>query len=69
MRYLGCLTGEQEQRFLFERTGSAAAHEEIQIYRYKENRIQNSPQISDLRGIHILWHRQEGKEYDHKFEQ
>lgn len=42
---------------------------EIQIYRYKENRIQNSPQISDLRGIHILWHRQEGKEYDHKFEQ
>lgn len=52
-------------------TGQAVPQcmKEIQIYRYKENRIQNSPQISDLRGIHILWHRQEGKEYDHKFEQ
>ncbi len=52
-------------------TGQAVLQcmKEIQIYRYKENRIQNSPQISDLRGIHILWHRQEGKEYDHKFEQ
>ena len=68
MRYFGRLRGERRFRLL---TGQAVPQrmKEIQIYRYKENRIQNSPQISDLRGIHILWHRQEGKEYDHKFEQ